>query len=705
LRVFKILLAALGGLVIGGCSLISKPSPRLLLIGIDGADWDLINQLRGRGELPNLDRLVREGTSAHLHSPEPLLSPLLWTSIATGRAPLEHGITWFFSQDDNGQLIPVSGARRQVPALWEVAAQGGLKVAVVGWWATWPAERVPGVLVSDRVASHGFGVGGKRPAAALIYPPDRAAELLRLIPKPDSFVPPELKDIVPKAGWRALPGVNDGDDSLTAPELLRGASAEVEGYFRIAQKLLKERAYDLFCVYFEGVDTSSHVFMAADPPALPSVDPSFAATYGQVVRRFYRYQDRILGQLLAAVDQDTAVIVVSDHGFRTGSKRLPLPEAGWKLETAHRDHLPYGILILQGPMFRRDFELRSPELLQVAPTALYALGLPLERDLASRVLQQAFTADFAADHPVQIVERYPKREPPRIPGGSEGSEEAFKRLQALGYVGGSQNDLLLQEINNRVSMLGEAGRFDEAAGLLEKYLQREPQDVKMIYNLGSLRLSQERLDLAREVLRRAKQLASDSAEVAMLEGRILFAERRLPESEKFFLLAIQRDPKHSAAMVSLGDLLHRTGRDQEAVGQLEAALDIDPYSVDGWYNLGVAQESLGRPEQALGSYRHAVDLEPSHAFALGNLGILAEKAGDRAGAERYFRQAITASPKDRVANIHLGILLLKEGRAREAVEPLRMGVELQPDSVALRKALERAEAMAGVAQDPSASTH
>ncbi|HEX9636276.1 MAG TPA: alkaline phosphatase family protein [Acidobacteriota bacterium] len=676
-------------------------TPRLLLIGIDGATWEVIDPMRARGALPNLDRLVREGTRAHLHSPEPLLSPLLWTTIATGRPALEHGITWFFSRDDHGGMIPVSGARRQVPALWDVASANGRKTAVVGWWATWPAEKIHGVMVSDRVAAHGFGVGAERPTTALIYPPKRVTELLAQMPDPLRFAPPELQAYLPPraAESEVARGAEDTDRVLGPLDLLRAAALEVETYRRISLQLLREEDCELLCVYFEGIDTASHVFMAAAPAAAPHIDPAFAAAYGDVVEDFYRYQDRILGELLAAAGPETGVVVVSDHGFRTGAKRLPPAPEGWRLDQAHRDHLPLGILILHGPMFRRGVRLESARLEQVAPTALYALDLPVEKRLAANLLKQAFTEEFVAAHPLRTVERYPPRRPPPIPASAQRASGAeVARLRALGYIGGG-SDLLLEEQLNRAMLLEHAGRLEEAAQLLESIADRHPDAAKSTLALASVRLAQGRLGEARAALEISREKQSLAADALALDGRLLMAEGKPSEAERAFRAALAADPNLASARVALGDLLHRQGRDQEADRELRLALELDDTLADGWYNLGVVQEALGSSSDAAASYQRALGLQPNHVFALGNLGVLLEKSGAPAEAEARLRRALALAPRDPVANINLGLLLLRSGRPKEAIALLKTGAELRPDLPALRRALERAEALAASGSD------
>jgi hypothetical protein len=153
----------------------AKPTGRkILLIGLDGADWQLIDPWIAQGKIPNLARLKARSAWANLKSMQPILSPLLWTTVATGRRPEDHGVVDFLVKDPaTGQRVPISSRFRKVPALWNIFTAMGLSVDVVAWWASWPAETVNGVIVSDRVAYSLFGYqadAGTLPGAT--YPAD-----------------------------------------------------------------------------------------------------------------------------------------------------------------------------------------------------------------------------------------------------------------------------------------------------------------------------------------------------------------------------------------------------------------------------------------------------------------------------------------------------------------------------------------------------
>src|SRR5712671_1783608 len=144
----------------------------VIFIGLDGADWQLLDDYISSGAMPNLAALVREGTSGILETIRPPLSPLIWTSMMTGVSPLDHGILDFVQFDPKtGAKEPITSSLRRAPAIWNMASSAGRRVASLGLWATYPAEQVNGTIVSDRLFT--FLFKEETPPAGVVYPPGR----------------------------------------------------------------------------------------------------------------------------------------------------------------------------------------------------------------------------------------------------------------------------------------------------------------------------------------------------------------------------------------------------------------------------------------------------------------------------------------------------------------------------------------------------
>jgi hypothetical protein len=164
---------------------------KVFILGLDGYDWLVMEQVARGRSLENITRVRKGGAYGNLRSMEPLISPLIWTTMVTGVTPDIHGITDFLVADpQTGQEIPVTSSMRQVPALWYISSLFGRTCGFGGWCASFPAERVEGFVVTDRVAYHMFDPGwrkegGREPGRGLTYPPELAAEVQPLVVKPE----------------------------------------------------------------------------------------------------------------------------------------------------------------------------------------------------------------------------------------------------------------------------------------------------------------------------------------------------------------------------------------------------------------------------------------------------------------------------------------------------------------------------------------
>lgn len=267
---------------VGACARRGEPPTRprpLILVGIDGGEWRVIERLWARGELPHLRRLAERGVRATLRTAYNS-SPVIWTTIATGVTPLEHGITDFVVPTPRGD-VPISSTVRKVPALWNMATRHGRRVAVLGWWGSWPAETIArGVVISDR---------------ALLELPGRVS--------PAAYLP------------RFLTSVREAE---ATPSLFR-LDEEAQRRDRVMAHLGRELAdegFDLLLLYFRSPDVVSHAdWRYFEPERFPEVDPRELAARHDRIPSIYRAFDEALGRVLAAAPRDSNVLVVSDHGF------------------------------------------------------------------------------------------------------------------------------------------------------------------------------------------------------------------------------------------------------------------------------------------------------------------------------------------------------------------------------------------------------
>ena len=365
------------------------------VIGIDGFDAGLALRMAGRGEMPELARRLEVGTRARLQ-PEPEQVPaIVWTTIATGRGPESHGIRGAGARRLRGMNAPVtfvgpgesplaaaadvlrisrteppSAVLRTVKTFWNVASEKGLRVGVVNWWATWPAEAVNGYIVSDRTF---FKIERGLPADREVHPPDAFATL-----------------------QGALPPAPDRERRL---DLF---------YAGAAQRLRGATPPDLDAVYLPGLDIFTMQQMAANPRRdLGAADARLA-----LIREYYRFVDRLLGELTVGAGPNDVFLLVGDPG------RFDRGGAG-------------GLVVLWGgPVRRADIGAVSAR--DVAPTVLHLVGLPVSAELEGQVMSEAFDPEFRRRRPIERVARYGRRAPSTAASGFDA--EMVEELRSLGYI-------------------------------------------------------------------------------------------------------------------------------------------------------------------------------------------------------------------------------------------------------------------------------
>lgn len=506
-------------------------SRRLLLVGWDAADWRILRPLLAAGQMPHLAGLLQRGVSGNLASLRPVLSPMLWTSIATGVRPHRHGVTGFTEITPDGRHVrPVSGHTRRVRALWNMAHLQGLSSVVVNWWPSHPAEPIRGCMVSNDYKNLLATPGPDgRPgfASGCVFPPEREAFYASGRVAPNDLPGDALAPFVAK--WAEID--QSRDRRLLSVAKLYCESLNVG---QVAAAALAHTSWDLAAVYFDVTDHVGHGFMRYHPPRLPWVNERDFELYSGVVAGIYRHADYALGRLLQQTGPETTVLLVSDHGFASGHDRqaeLPTEPAGPAAE--HRFH---GILVAAGPGLRSGGTVAGASLLDLAPTALAALGLPVGEDLEGRVLTELWAEPHAVtsipsweDLPGEDGRGEPRAETAAEP---EAAGLALQQLAALGYIdpeatsgGDAVRRTRLELGYQKAVSLMDAQRHADAWELLAALRPEHPDDprlaLRQIDCLLALGLWREGLDTleATEALltRRAETATADLARLPAIE--------------------------------------------------------------------------------------------------------------------------------------------------------------------------------------------
>ncbi len=477
----------------------SGPTRPVIWIGLDGLDWELLDRLAAQGSMPNWKRFASEGFSAKLESELPLLSPILWTTQATGVTPDVHRVLDFQEVDAvSGRKVPISGNSRAVPAVWNVASAAGRKVGVVGWWATHPAEEVNGFFVSDHASPILFD---KLPLDGSTYPASLSAGIAQVSGRDGRVAASDLAPFLemPSTEIAAALGSGGGmDNPVVALSRILGATRVTQ---RIARDLYDRNVPDLTAVYFEGTDEAGHVFAPYTPPriACAAVRDEDVARFERVVEAYYAVIDRILGQWMRRAEEDGATLIVtSDHGFKWGDDR-PCGFASGNWSTAAFWHRPEGVFGAWGAGVGSPTSAGrgAVSILDVAPTVLALLGVPADPAMPGAPIRAAFPGMPnlpRAAAPSGLVVRRVAATPP----SAEESSEYAKKLLALGYLspgeaqplsptGGEKPGMTEGAWNNLGVFLRENRKdFPGARAAFEKSLALRPDYYSPMFNLAVL---------------------------------------------------------------------------------------------------------------------------------------------------------------------------------------------------------------------------
>jgi predicted AlkP superfamily phosphohydrolase/phosphomutase/tetratricopeptide (TPR) repeat protein len=580
------------------------PKPRVILIGWDAADWKVIEPLARAGQMPSLARLMAGGVHGNIATIYPALSPMLWTSIATGKRAYKHGIHGFTEPLPDGSGIrPVTLFSRKTKALWNILNQTGHRSVVVGWWPSHPAEPLNGVMVSNHFGQP-VGKPGDMPPlpAGTVHPASLAGELGELRVNPMELSGEFIRLFVPE--YEKVDQTKD--KRLHSLGKIIGETMSVHA---AATELLANQEWDFAAIYYSGIDHFGHAFMRYHPPRLAWVTEEDFAVYQHVIANAYRYHDGMLGALLGLADENTTVILLSDHGFHPDHLRpsyIPAEPAGPAVEHRH-----FGILCLKGPALRANERLFGASLLDICPTILTLFGLPPGRDMDGKVLVTAFKEPPAIE-PIESWDGVPGEDgthPPEARLDPVASAQAFRQLVELGYVappGATVQETVeecLRELKyNLARAYRDANCCGDAARLAEGLWTRWPKEhrfgILLVECLGPLRQVERRRSAIEELGRRI-ELYKAEAEAELAEVRSAKCEVRSPALEV-------QSPKSKVQSLKSEARSPASGVEDQKV-ELDQSLVTSAPTMD---EASPAKEKAADPEQRRREFeeRHAREL-------------------------------------------------------------------------------------------------
>ncbi|HEY1787672.1 MAG TPA: tetratricopeptide repeat protein [Verrucomicrobiae bacterium] len=595
---------------------------KLLLIGWEAADWSLINPLMDAGQMPALNRIVEEGVSGRLLCADPPIGAAQWTSIATGKRPWQHGICHSLQPTPDGQKLGiVSSLAQRSKAIWEIFAERGMRGIIAGWPATHGAAGKLISNVSDRYHEPTSGPGIKPwppTAEGTYHPADLGSKLDQLRVSPEDIQADLMAQYIPQ--WQKIDQKRDRRLGI-----LRVLIAADLSYHAAVSELVRSEPWDFAAVRFPAFGQIARIFLPYAAPRRKSVPEEDFILYEGVVRSAARVFDLMLARLLATMDPNTAVVVVSAHG----SRGYEISSRGVPHDNDEQWKTPYGIFAARGEGFARDALLHGATVMDVAPTLLDWFGLPIGDDMEGRVLLEGFT--FQSD--VQRIASWETAgDPPK----------STREFAANNQVHAWQQERDWHYVRSCL----DAAQYHRAMPVLETLFRKFPERPELGQTLFRCQLELKRVPEARETLEVVLETIPPGALSALLRAELAWAERNISLAHSLLGEALALKPTNPGVMSRIGILLLRLRQWDSLEKLARGALSMDDQNPIAW--LGLA-EALLRKRQ----------------------GQAAAEAAVRAIGLKYFLPD---------AHFILVRALLAEGKwaqARDAMEALQ---KIQPDN-------------------------
>lgn len=589
---------------------------RVAIFAIDGADWDLLRELVADGRMPHLAALLRGGAAGTLQTIQPTVSPLLWTTVATGLTPDRHGIIDFI---DPARRVPVDAHARQAPAIWEIGEAFGRHAMVVNWWTSWPPLSKETVIFDTALAEPG-----------VLHPPQlgpRATELLIPLSTVGYDQVHRFLNVSREEFERAVESKNARDPI----NVLRGTLSKTWSDHRVAMHLYREQQPLLLMLAYEGTDAVNHLFAPFHPPHREGVSQSAYRKFWPAVANYYAEIDRLLGEWMGVLPADTTMIVLSAHGFRWGKDRPRQPPSGG---SALSDHRNPGVFLAYGNHVVPSRAFRAISIYDIAPTVLSILGLPKSEEMPGSVATWAFR-DIESAGPVRVVSYGEFMGAPPPPGGATADARAYEAtLQAVGHIADAARARALVAEENA------------ASGTAARAVPPETWAAYAFHNNRGIELEKEgKTREALEAFQRAISIHAARPTPYLNMAMLLLERQDYGAAEDLLWIAVGKGlPEPDRWISDVAAFYRERSMTTRAINLLYRARQAFPQSYRIAADLGSALAQAGRYTEGLPELERALGLHPSSTTALNNLGTFYAKRNDYGRALDFWNRSLAINP-------------------------------------------------------------
>lgn len=621
--------------------MVNQTTARVLLIGWETTGWPLVDPLLAKGCMPHLAKLIAEGQKATLLHHPPLLPSALWSTLLTGVSPLVHGIVADREMRPDGSgLQPIGRPAQHATTIWRHLEAAGIPTAVVGFPATHPSEPLSSVCVSDRWRSTDTD-----DQAASVQPVGLQAAMNDLRIAPDEIDLATLRTFLPNA--------NNIASNDPRPVILRQCLAQTASWHAVATEVVGRNDWRFAAVHYPGLAPLCQHFLPYHAPVARGVTEHDARCYGDIITAAYRFHDMMLGRLIGLAGNDTAVVLVSNHGVSCGPNRpASTPKTLTQVMSGLRRE---AVAVIAGAD-----QAQQPSIIHATDLAAIVLSLfgVKTPDQSSRPLagQREQPSDAT------------KNQPPTEDRSVEYLLSLGYTEKPDGYARAAVNRLEADQKHILALACREYGQMQRAIGILEKLVRQFPNTTEYAISLAELyagigevedfgqlvdRLAQAYPtspiakvglgiaamlrgdhDQAITVLAQADESATEPMPWLLVEaGRAMLKMKSHGQAIELFTKAIEHDDSLADAHAGLASA-QLVGDDIEAaILSSQKAVTLRPYDARLMQLHGEALMADNRDRQARHWLEDALHADPYSVQTIRSLARVCERLGDQTRAD------------------------------------------------------------------------
>jgi len=597
--------------------MLKRIAQKVLVIGWGSADWKVIDPLLKKQLLPNVAKLLETGSRATLGSIDPPVIPSNWVSALTSKAPVKHNIFNFIEPGENANY-QVTSLKRSAKFLWEILSDNQLKAHQVGAPASYPANEINGISISDLF----FEKNDLAEKENLIYPSSQFDAFITLKAKAlelaeNTYKSWDIKDISNEKRY---------DDLIS---VIKDFLKHIYQVHLSALQILKNNEWDNANIFFSRLSNVVFTFTRYHLPKNKDLPKQLHQTFKEVLAKSYQLLDGLLGEILNIIPEETTVLLFSQSGY------LPFHSYIQKLDKSHStfEFNTPGMLILKGrKAFKRE-ELFAVNSLDICSTVLVLLGLPFAKDMDGKVLlgHQFFTK---INEPIETYEQDNPADSKAMlkPIEVQDYEEQLKRL---GYITADLTDKQQYfEVRAKIT----SGKQQEVIKFLEEQWKKHPKNSWIGGRLAGCYLATNQIEKAKELLDKVLALGDEISELHLLKGNMLMLEMKYRSASKQYEIA-EKSIGHIPNLYSqIGEAYGKMNQHHLAQQYLEKEIKINPHPSS---YIALASTFLQRKmmAKAIDPLQKALDMAPQIPGTWFQLGNCKMQTQDYEGAAEAFEQA------------------------------------------------------------------